>query len=83
MLLLEALDRLMKGRTTFIIAHRFSTIRNANKILMISDGRIVESGSHTELMNLGKLYSQFYTMQFTQTNEQQRTQAPLLKEELG
>jgi ATP-binding cassette, subfamily B, bacterial len=49
-LLLEALDNLMKGRTTFIIAHRLSTIRGADRILVLDRGRIIESGSHGELL---------------------------------
>ena len=62
-MLLGALDRLMKGRTTFIIAHRLSTIRNADKILVVDDGRIVEQGRHDELMIAGGLYSTLYRQQ--------------------
>jgi ATP-binding cassette subfamily B protein/subfamily B ATP-binding cassette protein MsbA len=63
-LLLEAVGRLMKGRTTFIIAHRLSTIRDVDRILMINDGRIAESGTHEELMELDQLYAGFYRIQF-------------------
>ena len=60
----EALDRLMKGRTTFVIAHRLSTVRNADRILVLSDGRIVEQGSHDQLLARGGLYKRLYDMQF-------------------
>ncbi|HET6455263.1 MAG TPA: ABC transporter ATP-binding protein [Armatimonadota bacterium] len=59
----EALERLMKGRTTLIIAHRLSTIVNADRILVIKEGRIVESGSHQELLDRGGLYSELYAIQ--------------------
>jgi ATP-binding cassette subfamily B protein/subfamily B ATP-binding cassette protein MsbA len=63
-LLLEALERLMKGRTTFIIAHRLSTIRKANRILVLENGRIVESGTHAELLGNKGAYSLFHNIQF-------------------
>ena len=56
----EALERLMAGRTTFVIAHRLSTIRNADCIHVMEEGRIVESGSHEDLMTRGGLYSQLH-----------------------
>ena len=59
----EALERLMKNRTTIVIAHRLSTIVNADKILVMKKGRIVESGTHQELLNAGGLYSNLYTVQ--------------------
>lgn len=56
----EALNRLMKNRTTLVIAHRLSTIKNADKIIVLSQGRIVESGTHDQLMALGGLYHSLY-----------------------
>ena len=65
-LLLEALERLMAGRTTLIIAHRLSTVRNADQIVVLDAGRVVEAGSHSELMALAALYA---TMQKLQNGE--------------
>lgn len=59
----EALDRLMKNRTTLVIAHRLSTIRNADIIAVMSDGKIVETGTHDELMALNGAYSRLVEMQ--------------------
>jgi ATP-binding cassette, subfamily B, bacterial MsbA len=60
----EALDQLMKGRTTIVIAHRLSTILGADRILVMEQGRIVESGSHAELLEKGGLYATLYERQF-------------------
>jgi subfamily B ATP-binding cassette protein MsbA len=59
-----AINRLVKGRTTFVIAHRLSTIVNADQIVVLEDGEIVERGTHKELMDLDGLYKQMYEMQF-------------------
>lgn len=63
----EALLNLMQGRTSFVIAHRLSTVRNADKILVLQDGRITESGSHDELLALGGFYHQLHQAQFRAT----------------
>ena len=59
-----ALDKLMVGRTSFAIAHRLSTIFNADCIYVIDGGRIVEQGTHAELLAAGGLYSTLYNIQF-------------------
>ena len=65
-LVFEALDRLIRGKTAIVIAHRFSTIRRANTIFVVEDGRIVESGTHEQLLPSGGLYAKLYELQFRQ-----------------
>lgn len=68
MLIQEAFDRLMQGRTSFIVAHRLSTIRNADEILVMKDGSIIEQGTHEQLMKKGGFYHTLYSSQFIQTS---------------
>lgn len=60
----EALERLMKNRTTFVIAHRLSTVQNADRILVLNNGRIVQDGKHDQLIKVEGLYKHLYELQF-------------------
>jgi ATP-binding cassette, subfamily B, multidrug efflux pump len=62
----RALDELLKGRTSFVIAHRLSTIRRANRIVVLDRGKMVEIGTHEELLELGGVYSNLYRMTYEQ-----------------
>ena len=64
-----AFNNLMKGRTSFVVAHRLSTIRNADQIIVMNGGRIIEQGNHDTLMAQNGFYSQLYNSQFVTTNE--------------
>jgi subfamily B ATP-binding cassette protein MsbA len=63
-----ALTRLMQGRTTLVVAHRLSTIENADVILVMDKGQIMEQGSHSELLALGGAYAKLHGMQFQDVN---------------
>lgn len=65
----EAIQRVLKGRTSFIVAHRLSTIKAADRILVIHRGRLIEAGSHKELLKAGGYYYRLYTNQFLQQRE--------------
>lgn len=68
LLIQQAMDQLMEGRTSFVIAHRLSTIKNADVILVLKDGDILESGSHTELLAKNGFYAELYNSQFEQAS---------------
>ncbi len=67
----RALENLMNDRTAFVIAHRLSTVRRANRILVLDKGRIVESGTHDELLAAGGIYKKLYSLQFDDAGVEQ------------
>jgi subfamily B ATP-binding cassette protein MsbA len=73
-LIQEALDKLMEGRTTFVIAHRLSTVRRADLIVVMDKGRIVERGAHAELLQMGGLYKEIHDMQLASHSSLPRAQ---------
>jgi len=64
-LIREALERVIKGRTTFVITHRLSVVQNADLILVLKEGRVVERGRHTDLMAKGGHYQEIYQSQLS------------------
>ena len=64
LLIQESLDELCKGRTTLVVAHRLSTIKNADRIAVVSDGKITEEGTHDALMEKDGVYADLYKRQF-------------------
>ena len=60
----KGMDKLMQGRTVFVIAHRLSTVRNSDAIMVLENGRIIERGSHDDLIRLGGRYYRLYTGAF-------------------
>ena len=64
LLIQDALNELCKGRTTIVVAHRLSTIKNASSIMVVNDGRIIEKGNHDELLKLDGVYAGLYNLQF-------------------
>ena len=73
LLIQEALERLMKERTCFVIAHRLSTIHNADKIIVLDNGKIVETGTHTELLEKNGLYHHLYTLKQLETEKKSKS----------
>lgn len=65
LLIQQAMNRLMEGRTSFVIAHRLSTIRDANLILVMDEGRVIEQGTHDELLEAEGFYADLYNSQFS------------------
>ena len=63
-LITEATEKITKGRTSIVIAHRLSTVQNADRILVVDKGRIVEQGTHQELLSLEGSYKRLYDLQF-------------------
>jgi ATP-binding cassette subfamily B protein len=70
-LIQSAIENILENRTSFIIAHRLSTIRNCDKIIVLKKGKIIEMGTHNELMNKKGYYFELYTKQFVEENENQ------------
>jgi ABC-type multidrug transport system fused ATPase/permease subunit len=68
-LVVEAMERLMRGRTVITIAHRLSTLRNADKIIVIKDGMVAEEGTHADLLNRDGIYAQLHQLQFDQRHQ--------------
>jgi ABC-type multidrug transport system fused ATPase/permease subunit len=71
-LVFDALGNLMEGRTSIVIAHRLATVRRADVIFVIDDGRVVERGTHEELLASGGLYARLYELQFSGEEENSR-----------
>lgn len=67
-LIQQSLDELCKGRTTLVVAHRLSTIRNADEIAVVTDGKVTERGTHDELMKKGGIYKELYNLQFREND---------------
>jgi len=78
LLIQRALKKILKGRTSFVIAHRLSTVRNADRILVLDQGRTVEEGNHRQLMKKGGLYRHLYEMQFRYAEAEMEAVAPTI-----
>ncbi|HAG69323.1 MAG TPA: sugar ABC transporter ATP-binding protein [Lachnospiraceae bacterium] len=73
----DAFRKLMEGRTSFIVAHRLSTIRNADTILVMKNGKVIEQGSHEELLLRGGFYTELYNSQFEETDRPEKETGPV------
>jgi len=60
----KAIETLMRGRTVFVIAHRLSTVQNADRIIVLHEGKIVQVGTHKQLLHAGGMYQKLYNFQF-------------------
>jgi ABC-type multidrug transport system fused ATPase/permease subunit len=80
-LIQEALDRLMEGRTTFVIAHRLSTVRRADLILVMDKGRIVQQGTHEELLEQGGMYREIHDLQLVHNVPEELELEEVIQEE--
>ena len=68
----RAMEAIMEGRTSFVIAHRLSTIRNASKILVIDQGKLIESGTHEQLLAAGGFYAKLYNSPLADMDKMKR-----------
>jgi ATP-binding cassette subfamily B multidrug efflux pump len=72
----QAMEKVLRHRTSIIIAHRLSTVRNADNIVVLEEGRIAETGTHAELIEKGGIYKQLYEMQFRYENGEETPNEP-------